>query len=351
MNERQQELVRRRLAAILAADVVGYSRLMERDEEGTLRALKALRSELTDPKKIKERRGRIVKTMGDGLLVEFASVVDAVCCTVEVKQQIAVRNAGIPPDRRIVMRIGINLGDIILDERDVFGDGVNIAARLEGLADPGGICVSQLVRDQVRGKLDFTLEDLGERQVKNITHPVHVFCIAMGATAPKRAARAAASTATPVRYQFRRSTVFLASAILAITVAFSINTHILTWDHASASGSDGSENDQQTNSKTVIGDLLMFARAKISLSPVSLSAIDRQAAFLQTHPDIMVKVQGYSSEHEDPDVLARLRAGQVAAALKARGVAGSRIETGGHGGKSPPGVDEAQDRRVLVLRN
>jgi adenylate cyclase len=146
-----EKRVERRLAAILAADVAGYSRLMGQDEEGTLAALKALRRELADPK-IKEHRGRIVKTTGDGLLVEFASVVDRVRCAVEVQREMAERNNGVPAERRIEFRVGINLGDIIIDDRDIFGDGVNVAARLEGLAEPGGICVSRVVRDQVRDK-------------------------------------------------------------------------------------------------------------------------------------------------------------------------------------------------------
>ena len=140
-----EEKVQRRLAAILAADVVGYSRLMGADEEGTLERLKALRHELVDPK-IAEHRGRIVKTTGDGLLVEFASVVDAVRCAVEVQYEMAEHNAGVPEERRIQFRIGINLGDIIKDGRDIHGDGVNIAARLEALAEPGGICVNRVVR-------------------------------------------------------------------------------------------------------------------------------------------------------------------------------------------------------------
>jgi len=136
----------RRFAAILAADVAGYSRLMGADEEGTLERLKALRRELFDPK-IAEHHGRIVKTTGDGMLVEFASVVDAVRCAVDVQREMAARNAGVPAERRIDFRIGVNLGDIIVDENDIFGDGVNVAARLEALAEPGGICVSRVVRD------------------------------------------------------------------------------------------------------------------------------------------------------------------------------------------------------------
>ena len=157
----------RRLAAILAADVAGYSRLMGQDEEGTLAALKAIRRELGDPK-VKDHRGRIVKTTGDGLLIEFASVVDAVRCAVEVQEEMAARNAEVPEARRIEFRIGINLGDIIRDGRDIFGEGVNIAARLEGLAEPGGICISGTVHNQVRDRLTVAFEDIGEQQVKNI---------------------------------------------------------------------------------------------------------------------------------------------------------------------------------------
>ena len=165
--------VERKLAAILAADVVGYSRLMGLDEEGTLEQLKSHRRELFDPKII-EHRGRIVKTTGDGLLVEFASVIDAVRCAVEVQRGMAERNADADPERRLEFRIGINLGDIIIDGDDIYGDGVNIAARLEGLAEPGGIYVSRVVRDQVRDKLDFGFEDMGAQSVKNISRPIRV---------------------------------------------------------------------------------------------------------------------------------------------------------------------------------
>src|SRR5712691_8881188 len=161
----------RRLAAILAADVAGYSRLMGADEEGTLEHLKALRRELADPK-IKEHRGRIVKTTGDGLLVEFASVVDAMRCAVEVQHEMAERNAGVPEERRLQFRIGINLGDIIKDGRDIYGDGVNVAARLEALAEPGGICVNRVVRDQVRDKLDFAFRGCRRATSQEYSAPV-----------------------------------------------------------------------------------------------------------------------------------------------------------------------------------
>ena len=166
----------RRLAAILAADVAGYSRLMGEDEEGTLERLKAHRRQLIDPK-IKEHRGRIVKTTGDGLLAEFPSVVDAVRCAAEVQRGILDREPEAPDERRIRLRIGINLGDVIADGDDIFGDGVNVAARLEALAKPGAICVSGTVRDHIRGKLPYPLEDRGEQNVKNIAVPVRVFAL------------------------------------------------------------------------------------------------------------------------------------------------------------------------------
>jgi adenylate cyclase len=176
----------RRLAAILAADVAGYSRLMGADEEGTLERLKTLRRELVDPK-IAEHHGRIVKTTGDGLLVEFASVVDAVRCAVEVQQRMPERNSGVAADSRIEWRIGINLGDVIVEGDDLYGDGVNIAARIEALADAGGVFVSNTVHDHVRDRLPFVFEDLGEQQVKNIARPVRVYRVLMDQPASTKA--------------------------------------------------------------------------------------------------------------------------------------------------------------------
>jgi len=166
----------RRLAAILAADVAGYSRLMAADEEGTHERLQAHLRELVDPK-IKEHRGRIVKSTGDGLLAEFSSVVDAVRCAVKTQRAMIDRNADTPEDKRIIFRIGVNLGDVIVEPEDIFGDGVNIAARLEALAEPGGICISRVVRDQVRDRLDYKFEDMGEQEVKNIARPVRVYAL------------------------------------------------------------------------------------------------------------------------------------------------------------------------------
>jgi adenylate cyclase len=172
--------VERRLAAILAADVAGYSRLMGADEEGTHERLRALFREVVDPT-ITEHHGRTVKNTGDGILVEFASVVDAVRCAVDVQTEVAERNTGVASDDRIEFRIGINLGDVIVEAGDIFGDGVNVAARLEALAEPGGICISRMVRDNVRDKLDLGFEDLGEQQVKNIARPVRVYRVRQAA--------------------------------------------------------------------------------------------------------------------------------------------------------------------------
>jgi class 3 adenylate cyclase/pimeloyl-ACP methyl ester carboxylesterase len=169
--------MQRRLAAILAADVVGYSRLMGTDEIGTLTSLKSHRRELVDSA-IAEHHGRIVKTTGDGMLVEFASVVDAVSCAVHIQRSMVRRNAAIPADKQVIFRIGINLGDIIIDGDDIFGDGVNIAARLETLCEPGGVCISRAANDQIRDKLSIAFADLGEQAVKNIARTVGVFGLA-----------------------------------------------------------------------------------------------------------------------------------------------------------------------------
>ena len=177
--------VERRLAAILAADVAGYSRLMGADEEGTHAALKVYRHEIIDPK-IAEHRGRIVRIIGDGLLVEFASVIAAVRWAVEVQRAMGERNAGLPHEKRIEFRMGINAGDIIIDGADIWGDGVNVAARLETLAEPGGICVSSRVQEDVHGGLEIAFEDIGEQQLKNIVRPVRVYRVRL-----KGAAKAA----------------------------------------------------------------------------------------------------------------------------------------------------------------
>src|SRR5258705_4307738 len=175
----------RRLAAILAADVAGYSRLMGADEEGTLARLKAHRRELIEPK-IAEHRGRIVKTTGDGMLVEFGSVVDALRCATELQANMAERNAAAPAVDRIDFRIGIHQGDVVVEDGDIFGDGVNVAARLEALAEPGGICVSARVQEDAAGRLDLAFEDMGEQQLKNIARSVRVYRVRNAGAAAKR---------------------------------------------------------------------------------------------------------------------------------------------------------------------
>ena len=169
-----EKRAQRRLAAILAADVVGYSRLMEQDEAGTLAALKARRSDVLAPV-VAQHNGRVVKVMGDGVLVEFGSAVDAVQCAVELQKSFAGANRAVPENQQIVLRIGINLGDVIVEGSDIYGDGVNVAARLEGLAEPGRICVSGSVYEQVNGKLELGFDDLGDRAIKNIVKSVHVY--------------------------------------------------------------------------------------------------------------------------------------------------------------------------------
>ncbi len=176
--------VERRLAAILAADVAGYSRLMGVDEEGTLAALKAFRREIIDPE-ITDHRGRVVKTTGDGALVEFASAVEAVRCALEIQRAMAGRNANVPDNRRIEFRIGINVGDVIIDEGDIYGDGVNIAARVETLANPGAICLSENAYQQIKGKLALEVSDMGVHQLKNIAQPIRVFSVRLDGT-PER---------------------------------------------------------------------------------------------------------------------------------------------------------------------
>jgi TolB-like protein/class 3 adenylate cyclase/Tfp pilus assembly protein PilF len=177
-----KERMERRLAAVLAADVAGYSLLMGLDEEGTLSQLKAFRKTLVDPT-IAAHRGRIVKTTGDGMLVEFASAVDAARCAVEVQRGVALENVNVPQQARIEFRIGIHVGDIIFDENDIFGDGVNIAARLEGIAPPGGICISDDAQRQIRGKLDSPFEDMGLQNLKNILEPMRAWRLSVDATA------------------------------------------------------------------------------------------------------------------------------------------------------------------------
>src|SRR3984957_3736100 len=209
----------RRLAAILALDVAGYSLLMGVDEEGTHERLKAHLGQLVDPT-IKEHRGRTVKNTGDGLLAEFASVVDAVRCAVEVQRGMIDREPMATDERRIRFRIGINLGDVIVEEHDIFGDGVNVAARLEALAEPGGICVSRVVRDQIRGKLPYPFEDRGEQAVKNIARPVRVYALRPEAVVDAPGSR------VPIARRRPRPTVFAAVA----TGAMALLIAVVAWE-------------------------------------------------------------------------------------------------------------------------
>src|SRR5258708_6922743 len=207
----------RRLTAILAADVAGYSRLMGADEEGTHERLKAHLGQLVDPK-IREHRGRTVKNTGDGLLAEFASVIDAVRCAVEVQRGMIDREPEVPDERRIRFRIGINLGDVIAEEDDIYGDGVNIAARLEALAEPGGICISRVVRDQIRDKLPYPFEDRGDQSVKNIARSVRVFALRPEAVAELPAASAPAPASRRRRiFPVATSAVAAAALVIAVT--------------------------------------------------------------------------------------------------------------------------------------
>jgi class 3 adenylate cyclase/TolB-like protein len=209
------------LAAIVSADVVGYSLLMGRDESATLAALKAHRRELIDPK-IAEYAGRIVKTTGDGLLLEFASVVDAVRCSVDIQRGMAERNVPVPAEQRIEFRIGINVGDIIIDDDDIFGDGVNVAARLQTLAEPGGICVSRGVRDQVLDKLNFAFDDLGAQEVKNIVRPVEVYRVALDPGTATPVVRGSAQRAT-------REGPRPSRGLWAIVSAVAIGVGVIAW--------------------------------------------------------------------------------------------------------------------------
>src|SRR5271165_1264594 len=206
----------RRLTAILAADVAGYSRLMGADEEGTHERLRAHLGQLVDPK-IREHRGRTVKSTGDGLLAEFASVVDAVRCAAEVQRGMIDREDGVPEDRQIRFRIGINLGDVIAEGDDIFGDGVNVAARLEALSDPGGLCISRMVRDQIRDKLPFAFDDLGEQSVKNIARPVRVYALRPEAVADLPASM----PPKPPRRVRSTNVVIAAVAAVALVIAVS----------------------------------------------------------------------------------------------------------------------------------
>jgi len=364
---------------------------MGRDEVGTYAALKAVRRKLIDPR-IQEHRGRIFKTTGDGLLVEFASVVDAVRCAVALQREMAGRNAEVSPQQRIEFRIGINLGDVIIDEDDVFGDGVNVAARLEPLAEPGGICISAVVRDQVRDKLDFAFEDMGDQQVKNIARPVRVYRIPIvgraatkGSTEIKPAGNSKPSNLYQRlggRFDVRYLLIPVCVAVSAVVIPKSMQwllsfgdrdvtntalqiepqagtaipatapTHPLTESRFIAAG--------QIEQSHIIGDPVLFEKGAVILTQAAALTIDRQASFLRENPEVTVTIEGHCSKdegaREGPSVLAQLRANQVRDALKERGVPDNRIQTISYGQTRPTVVGDstaaqAQNRRAVVLRN
>jgi adenylate cyclase len=214
MNTGERVRAERRLAAILAADIVGYSRLIGADEEGTLLRLRSIRAEVIDPK-IAEHDGRLVKTTGDGLLVEFGSVVDALRCATEVQRELTERNAGTPVAERIEFRIGINVGDVVVENGDIFGDGVNVAARLERLAEPGGICVSARVQEDVAGRLDLAFDDLGEQSVKNISRPIHAYALSADAIVSSPRAEISAAPRAIQRAGLRHRQWSIAAIVVA----------------------------------------------------------------------------------------------------------------------------------------
>jgi adenylate cyclase len=213
-----QKRVERKLAAVLIADMAGYSRLMELDEEGTHRRLSELQGELIGPR-IREYQGRIIKNTGDGALVEFASVVDAVRCAVEIQRHMMERNTDIPNDRRIEFRIGVNLGDVIVESGDIYGDGVNVAARLEGLADPGGLCISHSAYDQIRDKVPYAFVDKGEQTVKNIFRPVHVYGLSANAVAALPGLPSTAEAPRLPRYRLSRTWLAASIAVFVLIAA------------------------------------------------------------------------------------------------------------------------------------
>ena len=222
----------RRLGAILAADVVGYTRLMGSDETGTYSRLKLLRRELIDPN-IKAHGGRVVKSTGDGVLVEFASAVEAVMCAVEVQRAMADRNVKIVPEKRIVFRVGLNIGDLIIDQGDIYGDGVNIAARLEGLSAPGGICISSKVYEEVRDKLPYSFVDQGDQEVKNVARPVRAYALTA-----EQIAELSISEAQTAREPPRRRIHWMAAGAVATLGTIAVVVWFLPWTLQRQSSAD-----------------------------------------------------------------------------------------------------------------
>jgi adenylate cyclase len=277
----------RRLTAILAADVAGYSRLMGRDEEGTHERLKEHRHALVDPK-IAEHHGRIVKTTGDGMLVEFASVVDAVRCAVEVQRGMIDREREVPEERRIRFRIGINLGDVIAEAEDIYGDGVNVAARLEALAEPGGICISRVVRDQIRDKLPYSFEDWGEQSVKNIARPVRVFALRPETIAELPVA------GVPIAVQRRRRSVV---APIAAAVAAVLVIAVVAWWVWPATRSSSTPPASVAAATTSISQPVVAPRLSIVVLPFANMSNDPEQEFFADGiaEDVITALSRYSS--------------------------------------------------------
>jgi adenylate cyclase len=291
----------RKLAAILAADVVSYSRLMEADEVGTLRALKTVRKELVDPT-IAAFGGRIVKTTGDGLLVDFASVVDAVACAVAIQRKMIEGSRAIPEEKRLVFRIGINIGDIIIDGNDIFGDGVNIAARLESICEPGGLCISDIARDQVRDKLPLAFADGGEQQVKNIVRPVRVFALTPQAIAdaPELAPGRIASTIPRSRAMLGGSLAL----VLAVTGAAAWWTVRPVAPPASQTASTPRSSGADARPTIAVLPLVSFADTKDEyfadgLTEDVISALGRFSEFVVRSRNAVFSYKGKTPRPED----------------------------------------------------
>jgi outer membrane protein OmpA-like peptidoglycan-associated protein len=287
-----------------------------------------------------------VKTTGDGLLVEFASVVDAVRCAVDIQRAMKLRQELEPVEDPICLRIGVNVADIIPDDADIFGDGVNVAARLEGLADPGGICVSRSVRDQVRDKLGCGFEDLGRRQVKNIARPVHVFRIPLDTAGASAAGGDNQTAATRTRL---RPHLVAAMGVAAAVVAAGVGVSQMLPGTGAAPAAP------------VVEAAVFFDKNQVGLSEAASASIRREADSLRRNPGVTVTVRAYcstdQSEREEPKVLAALRANQVRDMLKEAGVAAGRIKVESAcrlGGPNPAGANETseqQNRRVLLIRD
>jgi len=273
----KHEHVERRLAAILAADIVGYSRLMGADEVGTLRALKSVRKDRLDPA-IAAHGGRIVKTTGDGLLVDFPSVVDAVACAVSFQRGMIERNKDVPEEKRVVFRVGINIGDVIIDGDDIFGDGVNIAARLESICQPGGLCISDTACDQIRGKLPLTFADQGQQRVKNIERPVRVFALSPQAIA--EAPELSSGRAAPAKTRRRALPAAALAAVLILAGA-------AAWWAMHAG----------PPSQTATGPASMDARPTVAVLPlVSLAADKKEDYFADGLSEDIISALGRFSD-------------------------------------------------------